>query len=43
MERFEEEYGVRLNLDIWMEKGEGVKVAIGKARGVLKEEKNGIL
>ncbi len=43
MERFEEEYGVRLNLDIWMEKSAGVKIAVGKARGVVKEEKHAIL
>jgi hypothetical protein len=35
-ERVEEEDGIRLNLDIWMEKGEGVKVAVGKASGILK-------
>ena len=35
-ERVEEEGGIRLNLDIWMEKGEGVKVAVGKASGILK-------
>jgi hypothetical protein len=43
VERFEEEHGVLLNLDIWMEKGEGVKVVVGKARGVVKEEKHAIL
>lgn len=37
MERAEEENGIRLNLDIWMEKGEGVKVAVGKASGVVKD------
>ena len=36
VERVEEEDGVRLELDIWMEKGEGVKVAVGKASGVVK-------
>jgi hypothetical protein len=36
MEGIEEEDGIRLNLDLWMEKGEGVKVAVGKASGVLK-------
>lgn len=36
VERIEEEPGIRLNLDIWMEKGEGVKVAVGKASGVVE-------
>jgi len=36
VERIEEETGVRLNLDIWMEKGEGVKVAVGKASGMVE-------
>ena len=35
-ERVEEESGIWLNLDIWMEKGEGVKVAVGKASGIIK-------
>ncbi len=35
VERVEEEDGVRLEVDIWMEKGEGVKVAVGKASGVV--------
>jgi hypothetical protein len=35
VERTEEGDGVRLNLDIWMEKGGGVKVAVGTASGVL--------
>jgi len=35
-ERTEEEDGIRLKLDIWMEKGEGIKVAVGTASGVLK-------
>jgi hypothetical protein len=35
-ERVEEESGIRLNLDIWMEKGEGVRVAVGKACGIIK-------
>jgi len=35
-ERVEEKGGIRLNLDIWMEKGEGVKVAVGKASGIIK-------
>lgn len=34
-ESIKEETGIRLNLDIWMEKGQGVKVAVGKASGVL--------
>jgi len=36
VERIEEKPGVRLNLDIWMEKGEGVKVAVGKASGMIE-------
>jgi len=36
VERVEDETGVRLNLDIWMEKGEGVKVAVGKASGLVR-------
>jgi len=35
VERISEETGIRLNLDIWMEKGQGVKVAVGKASGVV--------
>jgi hypothetical protein len=35
VEKIEEKAGIRLNLDIWMEKGQGVKVAIGKASGVV--------
>ena len=36
VEKVEEETSVRLNLDIWMEKGQGVKVAVGKASGMLE-------
>ena len=35
VERIEEKTGIRLNLDIWMEKGQGIKVAVGKAGGVV--------
>jgi hypothetical protein len=33
----EEVSGIRLNLDIWMEKGQGVKVLVGKASGLISE------
>ena len=36
VEKVEEETGIRLNLDIWMEKGQGVKVAVGKASSLVR-------
>jgi acyl dehydratase len=36
MESIIEHSGVRLNLDIWMEKGKGIKVVTGKASGILR-------
>lgn len=35
VERIEEEAGVRLNLDIRMEKGQGVEVVVGTASGIV--------
>ena len=36
VEKIEEKGDVRLNLDIWIEKGQGVKVLVGKASGVIR-------
>lgn len=33
----EEAAGIRLNLDIWMEKGQGVKILVGKASGLVSK------
>jgi len=36
VEMIENNEGIRLNLDIWMEKNEGIKVIVGQANGILK-------
>jgi len=36
VEMIDEESGIRLNLDIWMEKGQGIKAVVGKASGILQ-------
>ena len=37
VERSREAVSIRANLDVWIEKGQGVKVVVGKASGILEE------